>query len=248
MNQIGRPSTEHERLIRKLSTIVKLSSADKADLAALPLNVRLVAADVDIVREGERPTQCCLLLDGFACRYKILPNGGRQIFSFHIPGDIPDLQTLHVEVMDHSLGTLVPTRVAFIPHAALSELMARNPNILAACWRDTLIDAAVFREWLAGVGRRTAYQRIAHLLCELAVRLQSVGLGDPDGFELRVTQAELGDSLGLSTVHVNRVLQDLRSEALIASRGRYMAIRDWEGLKSAGEFDPNYLHMRQSPV
>lgn len=248
MNRAEQPSPDHERLIRKVGTIAALTEQDKADLASLPLNIKLLPADVDIVREGERPTHCCLLLDGFACRYKILPNGGRQIFSFHIPGDIVDLQSLYLEVMDHGVGTVVPTRVAFIPHAAITDLIHRNPTLLAAFWRDTLIDAAVFREWLAGVGRRTAHQRIAHLLCELAVRLQSVGLSDHDGYELRVTQAELGDSLGLSTVHVNRVLQDLRSEGLIASRGRFLAIKDWDGLKAAGEFDPAYLHLLQPPA
>jgi CRP-like cAMP-binding protein len=198
------------------------------------------------VKEGDRPLDCCLIVQGFVARYKLLGEGQRQIFSFHIPGDIPDIQSLHLEVMDHSLGALTPCRVAYIPHQSLNELILRHPNLGSAFWRDTLIDAAVFREWLAGVGRRTAYQRIAHLICELYVRLQAVGLAEEWSFELPITQVEMADALGLSSVHVNRVLQDLRREGLIVSRSPVTAIADWERLQVAGDFDPGYLHLRPS--
>lgn len=233
-------------LIAKLRSIAELPNSSEQALLALPFRVRSFAENTDIVRQGDRPGECALLLDGFACRYKVLGEGQRQIMSFHIPGDIPDLQSLHLPVMDHSLMALTPTKLAFIPHLALNDLTRTYPEITVAFWRDTLIDASVFREWLAGVGRRTAHQRIAHLICEVYVRMRSVGLAEKGGFPLPVTQAELGDSLGLSTVHVNRVLQDLRRDGLISSKGRFVVIQDWEQLKAAGDFEAGYLHLRMA--
>jgi CRP-like cAMP-binding protein len=237
-------SSEHSRLIRKMETITALTEPERAALSALPMRIKDFAEDTDLVREGDAPQECCLILDGFVCRYKLLGQGQRQIFSFHLPGDIADLQCLQLGVMDHSVGSLAPGRCAYIPHAALRDLTDRFPGIAAAFWRDTLIDAAVFREWLAGVGRRTAHQRIAHLICEVCVRLRSLKLIDDHVFDMPVTQAELGDSLGLSTVHVNRVLQDLRRGGLITSKGRRIVIEDWPRLQEAGDFDPAYLHLR----
>ena len=236
--------TEHARLIRKLETIAELSSAEREAISRLPLRVEPIAENNDIVREGDSPSDCCLILEGFVARYKLLGQGQRQIFSFHIPGDIPDLQSLHLQIMDHSLGALTNCRVAFIPHQAMFDLINKQPRLTSVFWRDTLIDAAVFREWLAGVGRRSAHQRIAHLFCEVYVRLRSVGLADDWRFELPITQVELADALGLSSVHVNRVLQDLRRDGLIASTASSTQIRDWERLKAAGDFDPAYLHLR----
>lgn len=233
-------------LLRKLETIVALSAEERQALEGVAGTVRHVAADHDILRDGDRPGECCLMLEGFACRYKLTRAGKRQIFSFHIAGDIPDLHSLHLSVMDHSLGTLTPSRLAFIPHDAIRDLAARFPRLGAAFWRDTLIDAAAFREWMLGLGRREAYARIAHLLCELFVRLEAVGLARAGAFDLPITQAELGDALGLSTVHVNRTLQELRRDGLIATRGATVAVRDWDRLKAAGEFDPAYLHLRKA--
>jgi CRP-like cAMP-binding protein len=235
---------EHRRLIAKLESIGTLGEDEREALAALPLRIKSVAENTDIVRDGDKPTESCLLVEGFLCRYKMLPDGGRQILAIHTAGDIPDLQSLHLTTMDHSLGTLTPCRVAFITHKDLHEITHAYPGITALFWRDTLIDAAIFREWLTGVGRRTAHQRIAHLICEIHVRLKAVGLADEDGFELPITQAEIADSLGLSTVHVNRVLQDLRRDGLILSRGKYLSVSDWRALEEAGGFDPRYLHVR----
>jgi len=232
------------RLIVKLETISSLTAAEKEALTGLPFKLRELPENSDLVRQGDAPREACLIVKGFACRYKVLGEGQRQIMSFHIPGDIPDLQSLHLKVMDHSLMALTPIQAAMVPHEALLAITRAYPGIAAAFWRDTLIDAAVFREWLAGVGRRSAHQRIAHLLCEVYVRLRSVGLAQKDSFELPVTQAELADSLGLSPVHVNRVLQDLRRDGVIASRGRFVAIGDWPRLKAAGDFDPAYLHLK----
>ena len=232
-------------LIRKLESIFVLSADEKDALQSISGTVKTLEADQDIVREGERPSACCLILDGFAYRYKLTETGKRQIVSFHIPGDIPDLQSLHLEMMDHSLGTLAQSRLAFLSHDTVRDLIRRCPRIGDAFWRDTLIDAAVFREWMVGLGRREAYARVAHLLCELYVRLRSVGLTNGRAYELPITQTELGDALGISTVHVNRTLQDLRGEGLITLRAGSLTVQDWERLKAAGEFDPAYLHLRK---
>ena len=230
-------------LIRRLESIAELSDDDRAALAELPLVPRTVAADVDILREGDRPSECCLIIEGFVARYQTTEEGARQILSFHIPGEMPDLQSLYLRVIDDNLGTLVPTRAAFIPHHALLELFEARPNLASLFWRKTLIDAAIFRRWILNLGRREAYGRMAHLFCELFVRLKAVGLADDHTIELPVTQAELGEALGLSTVHVNRSLQALRADGLVTLRGGRLTIGDWESLVSAAEFDEVYLHL-----
>jgi CRP-like cAMP-binding protein len=235
---------EHDALIRKLGSISPLSEMEKQHLRQLPLTAEEIDADQDIVREGDRPSECCLLVEGFTCRYKFTEEGKRQIFSFHTPGDIPDLQSLHLRVMDHSLKTITPCRVAFIRHETLAQLTRECPHVGDLLWRDTLIDAAVFREWMIGIGRRSAYTRIAHLLCEVFIRLRAVGLSDGDKCEFPITQNEIGDALGLSTVHVNRSLQELRADGLIELQRSTLTILDWDAFKKAGEFDPIYLHLQ----
>jgi CRP-like cAMP-binding protein len=230
-------------LIRKLESIAPLAPEEKAALLRLPLRLKTVAAHQDIVRAGDTPSESCLIVAGFACRYSLTAEGKRQILSFHIAGDIPDLQSLYLDVMDHSLATLVPSSLAFIQHDDLRTSMRSHPGLGGLLWRDTLIDAAVFRQWMVGLGRRDAYGRIAHLLCELLVRLRAVELVEDHAFTLPVTQAELGDAFGLSTVHVNRVLQDLRRDGLISLHGGCLKVLDWEGLQRASEFDPTYLHL-----
>ena len=237
-------SPDHQRLIAKLESIGDLTAEEREAIGALPLRIRHLPEDTDVVQDGDVPSESCLLLEGFLCRYKMLPDGSRQILAFHTSGDIPDLQSLHLKVMDHSIGAITACRVAMIPHKALLDITRDYPGIAALLWRDTLIDAAIFREWLTGVGRRTAHQRIAHLLCEIHVRLKVVGLTDDDGFELPITQVELADALGLSSVHVNRVMQDLRRDELIHSRGKYLSVPNWRALEEAGGFDPRYLHVR----
>ena len=238
------PSPEHARLIRKLESIGPMTPEDRSALARLPLEIRTFPAGSDIVREGDRPAHSCLLIEGMTCRYKVVSDGQRQIMAFHMPGDIPDLQSIYLKTMDHSLGTITRSVVAFILHENILQLIQDYPNLRGLLWRDTLIDAAVFREWLVGVGRRSAYSRIAHLFCELFLRARAVGLTQGDTMELPITQAELGDALGLSAVHVNRVLQELRAAGFIASRGRTLVVTDWPGLEKAGDFDPTYLHIR----
>ncbi|WP_223999418.1 Crp/Fnr family transcriptional regulator [Aureimonas sp. SA4125] len=228
----------------RLSKIIDLSVDDRQALAELPVIVRDYAADQDIVRDGDHPQHCCIVLEGFTCRYKVISDGRRQILAFNIPGDIPDLQSLHLRVMDHSLATLVPSRLGFVAHQHMRELCERRPGIAAAMWRETLIDGAAFRAWITGMGRLSARARLAHLLCELLLRLDAVGLADGFRYKLPLTQAELGDALGLSVVHVNRILQDLRAEDIIAIDRRAVNILDWNGLRSIGQFEPAYLHLK----
>ena len=154
-------------LIRKLESIFVLSDEERHALQSVTGTVRTLDADQDIVCEGDRPSVCCLILDGFGYRYKLTQGGKRQILSFHIPGDIPDIQSLYLDVMDHSLGTLSRSKLVFLAHDTVRNLIRRCPRIGDAFWRDTLIDAAVFREWMLNLGRRETYGRIAHLLCEL---------------------------------------------------------------------------------
>ena len=163
--------------------------------------------------------------------------------SFHMPGDILDLHSLALPVMDHNLGTLVPSKVAFIPHESIRKITSRYPNVATALWRDTLIDAAIFREWLVGMGSRSAKTRIAHLLCELVVRLRAVGLTKDDAYELPITETDFGDALGLTSIQVSAILKELRRDGLIKSEGTTLFVEEWDALKNVGEFDPTYLHV-----
>ena len=181
-------------------------------------------------------------------RYKMLADGRRQILAFHTPGDIPDLHSLSLATMDHSVAALTRCRVAFIAHEHLRSVMDASPRIRNALSRDTEIDAAIFRAWITGMGQRSAYGHMAHLLCEMFTRLRAVGLTSDGSCDLPMTQEELGDALGLSTVHVNRTLQELREVGLVSWRGTRLAVLDWEALKQVGDFDPAYLHLRAALV
>jgi CRP-like cAMP-binding protein len=241
-------SSNSHPLIRKLESIFTLTDEERDALVSLPMQVQDLKADQDVVREGDRPSRSFALLEGFACTYKMVGEGKRQITAFHISGDLPDLQSLHLKVLDNSVGTITPCKVGFIRHEALHDLCGRYPRITSALWRQTLIDAAVFREWMASIGQREAYSRIAHLLCELVVRMRSVGLAQDHTCDVPITQAELGDALGLSTVHINRVLQELRGDGLIRLAGGTLTVLNWDGLKEVGDFDLTYLHLEQEAV
>ncbi|MGA0594522.1 Crp/Fnr family transcriptional regulator [Enterovirga sp. CN4-39] len=237
--------TEQHPLVRKLESAVDLTSVERDALIAVPMTVRDLRANQDIVREGDRPSQCCLVLEGFAFRYKIVSGDRRQILAFHVPGEIPDLMSLYLRTLDHSLASLTPARVGFLQHRVMRELMLRHPRLAGLFWRETLIDASIFREWLTGVGRRRAPARIANFFCEMFVRLDVIGMASDNSVPLPITQEELGDALGLSAVHTNRTLQELRSKNLFSFEGGRLTVLDWEGLKVAGEFDPTYLHLRR---
>lgn len=232
-------------LLRKLENLLKLSDGERQAVQSLPVQTTVLKGGQDIVREGDRPSRSCLILSGMACSYKVTGDGKRQMLAFNIPGDLPDLQSLYLEVMDHSIGTITTCGVGFIPHEALNDLCERQPRIARALWRETLVSAAIFREWVLNVGRRDALSRLAHVFCELVVRLKAVGLIEDHNASLPITQTELADALGITTVHVNRVLQQMRSERLIELKGDRLHIPDWEQLKVIGDFDPTNLHMKE---
>jgi CRP-like cAMP-binding protein len=193
------------------------------------------------VVEGDAPSHCRVLLEGQAFRHKTLPDGRRQIMSFHIPGDVCDLQGLFLG-MDHNVTALFSGEIGLIPHAKLAEVMEAHPRVARALWRTSLIEASIFREWMIGMGRRSAYARIAHLFCEMAVRMRAAGLVHQNRYSFPITQQHLSDALGLSAVHTNRTLQALRGEGLLSFQGGELVIIDWPGLTAAGEFDIGYLH------
>jgi CRP-like cAMP-binding protein len=239
------PSLELVRLIRQLESTTDLSEADRKALGALTFRTRTIGERRDIIRENSRPVESCLVVEGMLCRYKMLSNGRRQILSFHMPGDMPDLQSLHLTQMDHAVASVTPAIIALIPHDAIHALSRTAPTAANALARHSLIDASIFREWIANVGRRTALERIAHVICECFVRLRAVGLAKEKTFELPLTQAEFGDATGLSNVHVNRTMKELRRLGLIATNGKVHGILDWEMLQEAGDFDPAYLHLKR---
>lgn len=228
-------------LMRKLERIGHLSDEERNAVENLPAKVQTLQPRQDIVRDGDKPAHCCLLVEGWAFRYKILGEGRRQILSFHVPGDVPDLHSLHIQMMDHSLAALTEATIAFIPHESLLDVTKRFPGLAALLWRETLIDAAIFRQWITGMGQRDAFGRMAHLFCELYSKLEAMGLAADHRCMLPITQSELGDALGLSSVHTNRTLQEIRAQDLIATRSRTLSITDWDRLVQAAEFDPTYL-------
>ncbi|TJV06488.1 MAG: Crp/Fnr family transcriptional regulator [Mesorhizobium sp.] len=231
-------------LIRKLQTISDLGPSDIAILGNVAIQEKEYQATADILREGDHPTVSFVVLDGLIGSTKMTGDGKRQITSFFVPGDIPDLHGLHLSAMDCSFTPLMASRVGFMRHDALRAICDQHPSITTVFWRSTLVDAAIYREWVTNVGRRDAYTRMAHILCELIVRLRAVGRIEDHVARLPITQAALGDALGLSAVHVNRVLQELRRDGLISTVGSRFHATDWSGLVRAGDFDGTYLHQR----
>ncbi len=234
-------------LIRKLEQFGRLSSNERQVLENLHFDVRQAEAHQDLGSGSQRSSHCSLLLTGMVCRYRTMQDGQRQIMSFHFPGDILDLSALLLGKLDHRIGTLTPVEVAPIAHATLRGWIEHHPGLGQRLWQDTLVDAAVFREWVVNVSRRPATARIAHLICEMVTRMRAAGVVQ-DHPSLPITTAELADATGLSVVHVNRALQELRARTLVESREKALAVLDWDGLKHAGDFDPDYLHQRAVPA
>ena len=229
--------------IRKLEAFGPLPDRDKRALELATGRTRRVGAGRALVREGDSPTECQLILQGFAYRHRTLDDGQRQIMSFELPGDLCDLHGFLLGRADHAVATLTPCMVATLPHEVLADWLEARPAVARALWRGTLVDAAVFQTWLLNIGRRTARGRIAHMLCEVLQRLQAVGLAEDGGGTLPIPPAEIADALGLSVVHVNRTLRRLHGEGLITSDDEQVTIADPPGLQAAGGFDPAYLFL-----
>ncbi|HEY5721985.1 MAG TPA: Crp/Fnr family transcriptional regulator [Allosphingosinicella sp.] len=231
-------------MIRRLDRLAPLSDGDCAALRALPHQVRTCMPGQYLIRDGDHPDNCCLLLRGFAYRHKITGEGARQIISIHMPTEFVDLQNIFLSVSDHSVQCLTQAEVAFIPRPPLRDLALSNPAIGRALWIETLIDASIFREWVVNVGRRDSRARVAHLLCEFSLRLEAAGMAREHCYELPMTQEQLADSVGLTPVHVNRVLRQLGEEGLIERDRRSIRIIDWRRMREAGDFNQRYLHQQ----
>ena len=227
-----------------LEAFVRLSRDDRALINKLTSkNVRQIDARRDIIREGDKPRAVNIVLDGWGCRYKQLPDGRRQVVAVFIPGDLCDANVFILREMDHNIGAITRMRYAEIGAADFEGLLLQSPRIAQALWWHELVIAATQREWTTNVGRRSAFERVAHLLCELFTRLRAVGLTNDGECEFPLTQNDLADATGLTSVHINRTLQELRRRDMIALERRTLRIPDLDRLMDVCMFNPNYLHL-----
>jgi len=229
--------------VRDLRRHAALADEDIAAIASLPVRLRKLDPGQYIIREGDAPTHCCILVEGYVIRQKLTGEGARQIMALCIPGDGIDFQNIFLDVSDHAVQSLTAATVADIPRDELQDLVLKNAAIGAAVLQATLVEASILREWVVNVGRRDARARIAHVLCEFAVRLEARGLATDHSFELPMTQEQLADATGLTSVHVNRVLKGLEAEGLIWRRRRNIQFVDWRALQQVGDFSRAYLHI-----
>ena len=237
------PESTGNPLIRKLEGFASLSAVDRAALARICAEPRCVAPGTDLVREGDKPEGVFLVLSGMAYRSKMRANGARQIMAYLVPGDLCDLDAALLSAMDHTITTASTCSVVRLAPETMADLLDNHPQIALALRKAQLVAQATGREWLVNVGRRSAPERLAHLFCELLVRLQAVGLAEQDSYRLPITQLDLADTPGLTSVHVNRVLQDLRRNGLIELRKRHLRILDLPRFRALAEFRPDYLHL-----
>ncbi|WP_264045652.1 helix-turn-helix domain-containing protein [Methylobacterium flocculans] len=230
-------------LVRKLERFTTLTATDRAMLERISAGTHDVAPHTDLVREGEAPEGVFLVMEGVACRHKHRANGHRQIMAYLLPGDLCDLDAALLKTMDHTITTLSACRVVRIAPPTLAGLLEHHPAIARGLRMNTLVDEATLREWLMNLGGRSPQERIAHLFCELLVRWQTIGLASGQSYLLPLTAADLADTTGLSTVHVNRALQALRHQGVIDLTGGHLTILNLPRLKALGEFRANYLHL-----
>lgn len=228
-------------LVRKLQGLAPLTAADIRVLEQISAHPRLYGSHVDLIRDDEASGEAVLLLEGFACRYKQHQTGRRQIMAYLLPGDLSDVDTPHLGQMDHAVGTLSPCLVVRIPYQALVDLIAHHPNIAQALRLVKLAEKATLREWIVNLGCRSGLERMAHLFCELMTRFEAVGLVQDGSCPLPLTQGDLGDTLGLSNVHVNRTLQDMRRQGLVELGGKSLRLLKPKRVWEIGEFNPHYL-------
>jgi len=228
-------------LICRLQGLANLGLADIAALEEISSSPWMLGPHVDLIGDEAVPKDALIVLEGFACRYKQRRTGARQIIAYLLPGDLCDVDVPSSGRMDHAVGTLSACRVARVPHQALAELTARHPNIARALHLTKLAEAATAREWIVNLGCRSGIERMAHLFCELMARLELVGLVQDSSCPLPLTQVDLGESLGLSNVHVNRTLQDLRGQGLVEFKGRRLTLLKPQRVRDIAEFSPAYL-------
>lgn len=236
-----------EKHLMKLRVRDAISAEEEQALRDAMGEVQTIAADRTFIPAGKELTSSTLLLEGFVCRYKDLSDGQRQITELHVAGDFADLHSFTLKYLDHNIMTLTTSKVVQVPHENLKKITEAHPHLARVMWFSTNLDAAIHREWEVSLGRRSALQRAAHLFCELQVRLGLVGLSTEHEYALPITQAELAECLGLTSVHVNRVLKELRDRELVAFRSSRVTIRDLAGLQRVAEFDPAYLYLDRRP-
>lgn len=227
----------------KLEAFTRLSAGDKAALAQVIRNVRFVEPRRDLISEGDKPRYVHLMLDGWACRYKQLPDGKRQIVGLFVPGDFCDLNVYILKSMDHSIGAITRLKVAMITPDEMTALTTARPRITQALWWQELVTSAIQREWMVNLGQRSAHERLAHLLIELYLRLGTVGRAQNGRCDFPLTQNDLADATGLTAVHVNRTLQELRRDGLIELDRKQLQILDLDRIMEIAMFNPNYLHL-----
>jgi CRP-like cAMP-binding protein len=232
-----------EKNLKRLRLYGDIGEAEEQALRSAVFGPIDCGAEQVLVRRGEPLNSSILLLDGMLARYKDLSNGQRQITHIHVPGDFADLHGYTLGHLDHNLMTFTPSRIARIPHARIDEMTASYPHLTRALWFSTNVDAAIHREWEVSLGRRTALQRAAHLFCELRARLESVGASRGNSYRLPITQAQFAECVGLTGVHVNRVLRELREARLAEFRSGQVTIYDLPGLEAVAEFDTLYLYL-----
>jgi CRP-like cAMP-binding protein len=227
--------------VKRLASRSVLTEDEVAALRGLKGQINRVAAHVDFVRLGEQVDHACLVVEGLVGRFGQTKDGIRQITCLHIPGDMADLPSVVSPQAGWALGALSSTTVLKIPHADLRRVAATHPGVAEAFWRDCVADGAMFSQWVVNVGRRDALSRLAHLFCEMAIRCEQAGQGDRSSYSLPITQADLGDATGLTSVHVNRTLKELRAQSIVDLRGGTVTIGDWKRLVSVGDFDASFL-------
>ena len=232
------------RFVEKLRGLVPLGQADIAVLTAATSTPRKVVARRDLIREGDRPGPVFVVLEGWACRYKVLPNGTRQVLAFLMPGDSCDLHTGLLAEMDHSIQTITPAVVATIERDAMDAIMDAHRGVAKAMYTAQLIDEGTMRAWITSMGRRASIERVAHLMCELYVRARNIGLVSEPALALPLSQLLLADALGMTPVHLNRVLKELRIAGAMSLQRGSLLIADPDKLVQIAGFDENYLHRR----
>lgn len=240
-----RPNKEsvHDLLFKKASEHATLTSADEAALRSLPFERRSLSSEEDVVCQWDRPRKAVLVLDGMMARYHTMQNGDRQYLSFHIAGDMPDIQSVFLDMMDHSLCALNAGEIALFRHDSLTKLFLKRPGVTFALWRTTLVDAAIFRQMITNNSSRDPASRLAHFCCEQYFRARHAGLADGDSCSLPLNQIQLGQTLGISHISINRALQRLRKDGLLDLRSGKLTIFNWKALVRLSEFDPVYLHV-----
>jgi CRP-like cAMP-binding protein len=232
-----------ELLLRNLELRAPLPDADRKAILALPYTMKTLEPATYTIREADPPELCAVLVSGFAYRQKLTGDGARQIVALQIPGDALDLQNLFLDVSDHNVQMLTRGDVAYLARTDLQDLARTRPAVGHAILVKILVEASIFREWVLNVGRRESRSRLAHLLCEMAIRLEALGLAEEYGYELPMTQEQLADALGLTPVHVNRTLKALEAEGLVIRNKRNISFPDWARMRGVGDFNQRYLHL-----